>query len=251
MPALSLFFRFPLPLALCYYIGMKRGFFIVLEGPDRSGKSTQAWLLKTWFERKGYSVVLTREPGGTKVSEQVRKILLDPGNNIERLTELFLYESSRAQHTLEIILPALKAGKAVISDRFTMSTAAYQGYGRGLSIKTVNTLNNIATCGLKPDLVFVFDIPDRIFAERERLAQKLRGPDRMERESAAFRKRVNRAYKILARKPGVNRVNGALPAADIQKEIISRVRRRMQVSGHRSQVTGKIQGRKSADSEKL
>ncbi|HAF95526.1 MAG TPA: dTMP kinase [Elusimicrobia bacterium] len=217
---------------------MKRGFFIVLEGPDRSGKSTQAWLLKTWFERKGYCVVLTREPGGTKVSEQVRKILLDPNNNIERLTELFLYESSRAQHTLEIILPALKSGKVVISDRFTMSTSAYQGYGRGLPLKTVNTLNHIATCGLKPDLIFVFDIPDRIFAERERLAQKLTGPDRIERESAAFRKRVNRAYKIMAQKPGVDRVNGALPVADIQKEIISRVRRLVQGTGHKAQSSG-------------
>ena len=230
---------------------MERGFFIVLEGPDRSGKSTQARLLKEWLESRGFSVVLTREPGGTKVSEQVRKILLDPKNNITRLTELFLYESARAQHTLEIILPALKAGKAVISDRFTMSTAAYQGYGRGLPIKTVNTLNSIATCGLKPDLVFVFDIPDRIFAERERLAQKLKGPDRIERESAAFRKRVNRAYKILAQKPGVNRVNGALPAADIQKEIIGRVRRLLQITGHKSQVTSKTQERKSTGLRKL
>ena len=199
--------------------------FIVFEGPDRSGKSTQARLLKEWLESRRFSVVLTREPGGTKVSEQVRKILLDPKNRIERLTELFLYESSRAQHTLEIILPALEAGSVVISDRFTMSTAAYQGYGRGLPIKTVNTLNRIATCGLKPDLIFIFDIPDRIFAERERLAQKLKGPDRIERESAAFRKRVNRAYKIMSKKSGVDRVNGALPVADIRKEIIGRVGR--------------------------
>ena len=204
---------------------MKRGFFIVLEGPDRSGKSTQAGMLKEWLESRRFSVVLTREPGGTKVSEQVRKILLDPKNRIERLTELFLYESSRAQHTLEIILPALKADKVVISDRFTLSTTAYQGYGRGLPIKTVNTLNRIATCGLKPDLIFIFDIPDRIFAERERLAQKLKGPDRIERESAAFRKRVNRAYKIMSKKSGVDRVNGALPVADIRKEIIGRVGR--------------------------
>ncbi|HAH31104.1 MAG TPA: dTMP kinase [Elusimicrobia bacterium] len=204
---------------------MKRGYFIVLEGPDRSGKSTQAKLLKEWLEGRGFSVILTREPGGTKISEQVRKILLDPKNNIERLTELFLYESSRAQHTLEIILPALKAGKVVISDRFTLSTVAYQGYGRGLPIKTVNTLNTIATCGLKSDLIFVFDIPDRIFAERERLALKLSGPDRIESASAAFRKRVNRAYKILAGKQGMIRINGALSRANIQKEIITRVRR--------------------------
>ena len=204
---------------------MKRGFFIVLEGPDRSGKSTQAKLLKEWLENRGFSVILTREPGGTKVSEQVRKILLDPKNNIARLTELFLYESSRAQHTLEIILPALKAGRVIISDRFTLSTTAYQGYGRGLSIQTVNILNAIATCGLKPDLIFVFDIPDRIFAERERLAQKISGPDRIEQESAAFRKRVNKAYKSLAKKSGMTRINGALSVAAIQQKIVGRVRR--------------------------
>lgn len=181
--------------------------------------------MKEWLKSRGFSVILTREPGGTKVSEQVRKILLDPKNDIARLTELFLYESSRAQHTLEIILPALKAGKVVISDRFTLSTTAYQGYGRGLPIKTVNTLNAAATCGLQPDLIFVFDIPDNIFAERERRAQKLLGPDRIELESAAFRKRVNRAYKILAKKPGVVRINGALSVTDIRQKIIGRVGR--------------------------
>jgi len=212
---------------------MKKGIFIVLEGPDRSGKSTQAKLLKTWLENRGISAVLTREPGGTRVSEQVRKILLTPGNSIARLTELFLYESSRAQHTLEIILPALKAGKAVVSDRFTMSTAAYQGYGRGLPLKTVNTLNTIASCALKPDLTFVFDIPDRVFAQRERAAQKLKGPDRMERESAVFRKRVNRAYKLLALAPGSIRVNGVSPVADIHEKITGRVNRLIQAADKR------------------
>lgn len=195
---------------------MKKGVFIVLEGPDRSGKSTQATLLKSWLEELGREVVVTREPGGTRLSEQIRKILLDPASDIDPLTELFLYETSRVRHTLEKLLPALKAGKAVICDRYTLSSTAYQGYGRGLDIKTVETLNRIATFGLRPDLTVVFDIPDRIFAQREKNRP---GRDRIERAPDAFRRRVNRAYKLLARRPGVTRVDAGRSIEDIQADI--------------------------------
>ncbi|MBI5743095.1 MAG: dTMP kinase [Elusimicrobia bacterium] len=202
---------------------MKKGYFIVLEGPDRSGKSTQAALLKKHLESKNYQVTITREPGGTHLSEQIRKILLDPKSNIEPMTELFLYETSRIKHTLEKIIPALKSKKVVICDRYTLSTVAYQGYGRGLDLKTVKTLNTIATLGLKPDLTIVFDIPDKIFAQRERLAQKVFGPDRIESASAAFRKRVNNAYKILARQKGVTRIDGGSSVDEIHNEILTHV----------------------------
>lgn len=198
---------------------MKRGIFIVLEGPDRSGKSTQAELLKKWLESYNREVMVTREPGGTYLSEKIRRILLDPKSHIEPMTELFLYETSRIKHTLEKILPALKAGKVIISDRYTLSTTAYQGYGRGLDLKTVETLNRIATLNLKPDLTIVMDIPDKVFAKRERLAQKVSGPDRIESASAAFRKRVNRAYKLLARRPGMTRVDAGRPISEIQDDI--------------------------------
>ncbi len=201
---------------------MKKGLFIVLEGPDRSGKSTQAGLLKTWLESLGREVVVTREPGGTYLSEKIREILLDPKSEIEPMTELFLYETSRIKHTLEKIMPALKAGKVVISDRYTLSTVAYQGYGRGLDLKTVDTLNRIATLDLKPDLLVVFDMPDRIFADREHLRA---GRDRMERQSDAFRRRVNRAYKLLAKKPGVTRVDAGRTIEEIQADIRSRAAR--------------------------
>lgn len=201
---------------------MKKGLFIVLEGPDRSGKSTQAGLLKTWLESLGREVVVTREPGGTRLSEQIRKILLDPKSEIEPMTELFLYETSRIKHTLEKIMPALKAGKVIISDRYTLSTVAYQGYGRGLDLKTVHTLNRIATLDLKPDLLVVFDMPDRIFADREHLRA---GRDRMERQSDTFRRRVNRAYKLLAKKPGVARVDAGRTIEEIQADIRARVAR--------------------------
>ncbi len=202
---------------------MKKGVFIVLEGPDRSGKSTQAALLKAWLEEeRGRRVLVTREPGGTSVAEKVRGILLDPKSEIAPLTELFLYETSRAQHTVERILPALRAGKVVICDRYTLSTTAYQGYGRGLDLKTVDTLNRVATLGLKPDLTIVFDMPDRVFGQRERLRG---GRDRIERAPDAFRRRVNRAYKLLSRRPGMTRVDAGRPIEAVQADIRGRVAR--------------------------
>ncbi len=193
---------------------MKRGLFIALEGPDRSGKSTQAAMLRDWLTSLGRKVRLTREPGGTYLSEKIRAILLDPKSEIEPLTELFLYETARAKHTLKVILPALKAGEIIVSDRYTMSTTAYQGYGRGLDLRTVETLNRLATMGLKPDLTIVFDVPDKVFKQRE-----CRGNDRMELQTASFRLKVNRAYKKLAGKPGVRRINAAASIEDVHSQV--------------------------------
>ena len=204
-----------------------KGAFITFEGTEGSGKTTQISRLAERLRAMGHRVRTLREPGGTPIGEEIRHTLKhSPANHaMTPEAELLLMNASRAQLVREVIRPALATGEVVLCDRFYDSTTAYQGYGRGLPLKTVNTLNNIATSGLKPDITFVFDIPDRIFAERERLAQKLKGPDRIERESAAFRKRVNRAYKIMSKKSGVDRVNGALPVADIRKEIIGRVGR--------------------------
>jgi dTMP kinase len=177
---------------------MKQGVFIVFEGPDRSGKSTQVRLLAKWLAKKGRKSVLTREPGGARISEAIRGILLNPKNKITPLTEILLYEASRAQHTEDVIRPALRAGKMVISDRFTMATTAYQGYGRRLDLKMVETLNRIATSGLKPDLTVVFTMPDDEFFKR---GKRLKS-DRMERQDDAFRLRVNKAYAVLSRRPG-------------------------------------------------
>jgi len=152
-------------------------------------------------------------------SENIRKILLDPHSNISPLSELFLYEAARAQHVSDIIMPALKKGHVVISDRFTLASIAYQGYGRKLSIKTVETLNRIATGGLKPDIAIILNIPDRVFNERERLAEKLLGVDRIESASSNFRKRVNKAYKILSKKQGVIKINAINSIEDIKTEI--------------------------------
>jgi dTMP kinase len=169
---------------------MHKGLFIVFEGPDRSGKTTQANLLKSWLQTKGFDVVLTREPGGTKLSESIRKILLDTENKIIPLSELLLYEASRSQHTMEVILPALKQGRIVLSDRYTLASIAYQGYGRNIPLKLVNKLNEIATFGLIPGLTIVLTMPDKEFFHR---GANLKS-DRIESESSEFRRKVNKAY---------------------------------------------------------
>jgi len=206
---------------------MKKGIFIVIEGPDRSGKTTQANLLKKWLEKRNKKVILTREPGGTKLSEEIRKILLNPDNNISSLTELFLYEAARAQHVHEKILPAIKSGKIVICDRFTMATEAYQGYGRGLDLKKIKKLNDIATQGLKPDLTIVMLMPDSEFKKRQKtklyglLKEKI---DRIEKENSKFRKRVNLAYKKLSlRGKNILKIDATKNIEDINEEIKSKI----------------------------
>lgn len=205
---------------------MKRakGLFIVFEGPDKSGKSTQARLLADTLRGRGHEVLHTREPGGTSVAEGVRKVLLDPALTIDPLAELFLYEASRAQHTNEKIIPALKAGRIVISERFTMSTDAYQGAARGLGLKTTGTLNRIATSGLKPDLTILLDIPVAEFDTRD----QGRELDRLERENAEFRRKVRDGY-LKAAKADRRAVvlNGKLPADVLQKKIVQLVGKRL------------------------
>ena len=198
---------------------MKKGLFIVFEGPDRSGKSTQVRLLSAWLKKKNLKTILTREPGGARISEAIRDILLDPGNNISPLTELLLYEAARAQHTADVILPALKTGRIVISDRFTMATTAYQGYGRKLDLAMVATLNRIATAGLIPDLTAVFTMPDSEFFKR---GKELKS-DRMERADTAFRLRVNKAYAVLAGRPGSFRVDAARTVEEIHSAITAKL----------------------------
>ncbi|MEI7482283.1 MAG: dTMP kinase, partial [Elusimicrobiota bacterium] len=193
--------------------------FIVFEGPDRSGKSTQVRLLSAWLEKNNLKTVLTREPGGARISKAIRDVLLDPGNKINPLTELLLYEAARAQHTADIIRPALKAGKIVISDRFTMATTAYQGYGRKLDLKMVETLNSIATTGLKPDLTVVFTMPDNEFFKR---GKNLRS-DRMERQDTTFRLRVNKAYAVLAKRKGSFKVDATGTVEKIHAAITAKL----------------------------
>ncbi len=168
-----------------------KGKFIVLEGPDRCGKSTQAKLLYNYLLEHGCDAVLTREPGGTPTAEKIRQIVLEPGLDVRPVAELLLYEASRAQHTQEKIIPALQEGKVVICERYTMSTCAYQGYARGLDLKMIETVNDIATAGLKPDLTLVFLMSDKYFSSRGEYLFS----DRLEREDMEFRKNMRQGYK--------------------------------------------------------
>lgn len=169
------------------------GKLIVLEGPDRSGKSTQAKLLYNYLLQHGCDVILTREPGGTPTAERIRQIVLEPGLDVRPMAELLLYEASRSQHTQEKIIPALQEGKVVICERYTMSSCAYQGYGRGIDLNVIKTLNDIATINTRPDLTLVFLMSDKYFTSRGEYLFS----DRLEQEDMAFRQKMRQGYKDL------------------------------------------------------
>lgn len=176
----------------------KSGGFIVFEGIDGAGKSHQIANTEKWLLNKGLGVTVTREPGGTVMGAKIRSLLLDPENrDMATATELMLYAADRAQHIAEVILPAIEQGKIVLCDRFTLSTLAYQGYGRGLDINLIDRLNHTATQGLTPDLTLILDIDPA--TARERIA-KNRGlaPDRLEQEKDEFFAKVRQGYLAAA-----------------------------------------------------
>ncbi len=166
--------------------------FFVIDGIDGAGKSTQAALLAESLEREGRSVARVRDPGGTKLSDRIREILLQPDHLPAPAAELCLYAAARAQLVREVIIPALEAGAVVVADRFTWSTYAYQGMGRGLPRHHIEQLEAIACVGTKPGHVFVLDLPAESRAGR--LRQKGGMPDRLESESDAFFTRVREAF---------------------------------------------------------
>ena len=178
---------------------LKKGLFIVFEGPEGAGKSTQATLLYKYLKNKGYDVVLTREPGGTKLAEAVRKIILSPKMKIYPMTELLLYEAARAQHIEEVIKPSLQKNKIVISDRFADASVVYQGYARGLGTKFVEKLNKLVVCGCLPDINFVLDIPPKKGLKRIKLNRKT-SFDRLEQENIKFHTKIREGYLNLAKK---------------------------------------------------
>ncbi|HEY8463807.1 MAG TPA: dTMP kinase, partial [Bacillota bacterium] len=145
---------------------MTEGYFITLEGPDGSGKSTQARLLAEYLQKSGREIILTREPGGTPLAEEIRKLILTPtAETLEPMTEILLYTASRAQHVARIIKPALAAGKVVICERFIDSSLAYQGYGLGWSLDLIKTINRLAIGDCRPDLTFLLDNDPRLGLE--------------------------------------------------------------------------------------
>ncbi len=177
-----------------------KGLFISLEGIEGTGKTTQARLLAGFLEAMGKNVLLTEEPGGTQIGRRIREVLLNPEHReMGSMTELLLYNASRAQHISELILPALKAGKVVITDRFSDSTTAYQGYGRGIDLDLLKSLDNIATGGFRPDLTCLLDLDAETGLRRNRSANKI---DRIELEEIGFHKRVKDGFlKLAEREP--------------------------------------------------
>jgi dTMP kinase len=170
------------------------GKFIVIDGPDGCGKSTQSKLLAEYLKRCGRKVLTLREPGGTRISEKIRTILLDPKNyKMTEITELFLYMASRSQLVAELIKPALKSGKIVLCDRFLSSTIVYQGIAGGVGKKLVETIGKIATENIKPDITIILDV-----LPQEGLNRKKSAPDRMEKKKIAFHEKVRLGFLSLA-----------------------------------------------------
>jgi len=178
------------------------GKFITFEGPEGSGKSTHIKLLKAYLEERGIEVVLTREPGGTPLGEEIRKILQhDHSEPPVPSAEVLLFLASRAQHVERLIRPALQQGKWVLCDRFADSTFAYQGYGRGFDMASLRAVNAFAVSGLQPDLTVLLDVTPQTSRERlaVRQASTATTPDRIEREAAAFHERVRNGFLALAK----------------------------------------------------
>ena len=200
---------------------MKRGYFISFEGPDGAGKSTQIEFLKQYLEDRGLEYIFTREPGGTKISEKIREMLLDKENSdMTARTEALLYAASRAQLVEKVIEPALKEGKIVVSDRYIDSSIAYQGFGRDLGPK-VTEINKVAVNELEPDLTFLMMIsPDDV---KERLDQD--NLDRLESEDLEFKKKVLEGFESVAEEYRfrVRVIDATLSKEEIRDSIIKEV----------------------------
>ena len=177
--------------------------FVTFEGIEGAGKSTAIDYLSGYLQARGHDPVLTREPGGSALGRRLRALLLDVRTGgISSRAELFLFLADRAQHVAEVIRPALEAGQVVLCDRFTDSTLAYQGYGRGLDTEYLRGLNTAATGGLAPDLTLLLDLPVRCglerAGERNRSAGMVIAEGRFDSESLDFHERVRRGYRDLA-----------------------------------------------------
>jgi len=171
------------------------GLFITFEGGEGCGKSTQARRLANWLKGDGYDVLLTHEPGGTALGEELRRCLKKGRDgDVVAEAELLMFAAARSQLTVTRIVPKLAQGGIVLCDRYTDSTVAYQGYGRGLSIDTISDVNRIATKGLVPDLVVLLDMDPARALQRKKSAR-----DRFEHESPSFHERVRNGYLSLAR----------------------------------------------------
>lgn len=184
------------------------GTFLVVEGPDGAGKSTLVAALAARLREAGLDPVLVREPGGTPAAEHIREAILEAGGRFEPETELLFIAAARAHVVESVIQPALAAGRVVLSDRYALSTEAYQGAGRGIPADVVHTVNTCATRGLRPELTIILDVPPEVGKARQLAGGK--ALDRLDGEDLSFRTRVAQAY-LAARGEGVRHLDGTLP----------------------------------------
>ena len=197
-----------------------KGKFIVIEGIDGCGKTTQInelskWLPKSGLIKKKSKLITTREPGGSILGEKLRKLILDNDNKPSPLAELLLYSADRAEHISKIISPALNNNDWVISDRFSDSTLAYQGYGRGINLETIKNIESIVCQGQYPDLTFFLEISP----EESILRRKHEIPDRIESEGIKFLEKVNKGFKLIAKEKNWTTISASQDAKTISDQI--------------------------------
>lgn len=193
----------------------KRGFFLTLEGGEGSGKSTVARILADWFRRKGYNVLLTREPGGVPVSERIRELIVN--NGMDAVTEALLFAASRNEITKRVIEPALDRGEIVICDRFVDSSFVYQGIVKGLGIRKVQQFNQAVLERVEPDLTFLLDIsPEEGLS---RIHHNGRETNKFDREDLEFHERVRAGYLSLLERPEIAKRMRVIPAVGKPEEV--------------------------------
>ena len=199
-----------------------KGKFIVIEGIDGCGKTTQIdelskWLPNSGLIKKGSKLITTREPGGSLLGKKLRELILDntENNKPSSLTELLLYSADRAEHVSKIISPSLNKNDWVISDRFSDSTLAYQGYGRNINLKIIKTIESIVCQGEYPDLTFFLEISP----EESILRRKNKIPDRIESEGIRFLEKVNEGFKLIAKEKNWKVISGSQKSKTISNQI--------------------------------
>lgn len=219
---------------------MARGIFITIEGPEGAGKTTQARLLYERL-RDRYPVLYTREPGGTPIGERIRTLLLDEAHREMRPeTEMLLFAASRAQFVADVVEPALREGRVVLSERYVDASIAYQGVGRGLGVDVVRHVNEAATRGLMPDLTILLDVDPSVGLARARDAAGKEGRrgrgDRLEQEDLSFHARVRAGFLTIAREEPdrVHIVDGGRAQQTVHDEIVERVERKLGARGWRA-----------------
>lgn len=199
--------------------------FVTIEGPEGSGKTSAMRIVKERLENVGYSVVTTREPGGTEIGEQIRNVILDPKNTeMDSRTEALLYAASRRQHLIEKIWPSLKEGKIVFCDRYLDSSLAYQGIARGLGVEQILEVNSYATEGTFPDLTVLFDIDPLLGLERIN-KNKNREVNRLDMEKISFHKQVRNGYLELSRRfpDRYFVVDASLPLEEVSSVVFEKI----------------------------